>query len=80
MLESGLSGSARGVPSNGHPYRDPGPDPDAPTFPIDLRKLGGCRLRPTRSAGQPMTPRRYHRNIALGRTGLGNAAMQRGAQ
>jgi hypothetical protein len=25
MLESGLSGSVRGVPSNGHPYRDPGP-------------------------------------------------------
>jgi hypothetical protein len=24
MLESGLSGSMRGVPSNGHPYRDPG--------------------------------------------------------
>jgi hypothetical protein len=24
MLESGLSGSERGVPSNGHPYRDPG--------------------------------------------------------
>ena len=27
MLESGSSGSVRGVPSNGHPYRDPGPDP-----------------------------------------------------
>jgi hypothetical protein len=26
MLESGLSGSVRGVPSNGHPYRDPGPE------------------------------------------------------
>ena len=25
MLESGLSGSERGVPSNGHPYRDPRP-------------------------------------------------------
>jgi hypothetical protein len=24
MLESGLSGSVRGVPSNAHPYRDPG--------------------------------------------------------
>jgi hypothetical protein len=23
MLESGSSGSVRGVPSNGHPYRDP---------------------------------------------------------
>jgi hypothetical protein len=28
MLESGLSGSVRGVPSNGHPYRDPGPIPE----------------------------------------------------
>jgi hypothetical protein len=28
MLESGLSGSVRGVPSNGHPYRDPGPVSD----------------------------------------------------
>ena len=25
MLELGSSGSVRGVPSNGHPYRDPGP-------------------------------------------------------
>jgi hypothetical protein len=25
MLESGSSGSVRGVPSNVHPYRDPGP-------------------------------------------------------
>jgi len=25
MLESGSSGSVRGVPSNGHPYRDPRP-------------------------------------------------------
>ena len=30
MLESGLSGSVRGVPSNGHPYRDPGPKADIP--------------------------------------------------
>jgi hypothetical protein len=29
MLESGLSGSVRGVPSNGHPYRDPRPYTDA---------------------------------------------------
>ena len=28
MLESGLSGSVRGVTSNGHPYRDPGPNSD----------------------------------------------------
>jgi hypothetical protein len=30
MLESGSSGSVRGVPSNGHPHRDPPPDPDGP--------------------------------------------------
>lgn len=28
MLESGLSGSVRGVLSNGHPYRDPRHDMD----------------------------------------------------
>ena len=28
MLELGSSGSVRGVSSNGHPYRDPGPVPD----------------------------------------------------
>ena len=27
MPESGLSGSVRGVPSNGHPYREPAPTP-----------------------------------------------------
>ena len=30
MLELGSSGSARGVSSNGHPYRDPPPDSEAP--------------------------------------------------
>jgi len=29
MLELGSSGSARGVSSNGHPYRDPRSGPDA---------------------------------------------------
>jgi len=28
MLESGSSGSVRGVLSNEHPYREPGPFPD----------------------------------------------------
>src|SRR3981081_603061 len=28
MLESGSSGSVRGVLSNEHPYREPGPEPD----------------------------------------------------
>ena len=31
MPESGLSGSVRGVPSNGHPYRDPGPEAEVET-------------------------------------------------
>ena len=26
MLELGTFGSVRGVPGNGHPYRDPGPE------------------------------------------------------
>jgi len=30
MLELGSSGSVRGVSSNGHPYRDPGPITDLP--------------------------------------------------
>ena len=33
MPESGLSGSVRGVPSNGHPYRD------HPMFLLDIRRL-----------------------------------------
>ena len=37
MLESGPSGSVRGVPSNGHPYRDPRPIPD-----IGPLVLTGC--------------------------------------
>jgi hypothetical protein len=46
MLESGLSGSVRGVPSNGHPYRDPGPIPDEahevplPPLSVELAPLG----------------------------------------
>jgi hypothetical protein len=32
MLELGSSGSVRGVSSNGHPYRDPGPYPVGPAF------------------------------------------------
>ena len=34
MLESGLSGSVRGVPSNGHPYRDPRPKADMGSGPL----------------------------------------------
>ena len=30
MLELGSSGSVRGVSSNGHPYRDPGPEAVVP--------------------------------------------------
>ena len=37
MLESGLSGSVRGVPSNGHPYRDPRPTADVTASESALR-------------------------------------------
>ena len=37
MLELGLSGSVRGVPSNGHPYRDPGSIGDIRT--VDILQL-----------------------------------------
>jgi hypothetical protein len=43
MLESGLSGSVRGVPSNGHPYCDPRPEADT-----DMRSrwvVGPARIR-----------------------------------
>jgi hypothetical protein len=42
MLESGLSGSVRGVPSNGHPYRDPGPNPDIALEQF-IERFMGCR-------------------------------------
>jgi hypothetical protein len=41
MLESGLSGSVRGVPSNGHPYRDPGSKPD-PLFSPRMSPSAEC--------------------------------------
>jgi hypothetical protein len=37
MLESGLSGSVRGVLSDEHPYRDPRPD-------ADMRSIGEIRF------------------------------------
>ena len=37
MPESGLSGSVRGVPSNGHPYRDPGSKADLTAPKSDFR-------------------------------------------
>jgi hypothetical protein len=39
MPESGLSGSVRGVPSNGHPYRDPRPGADSDDY---GQWLAGC--------------------------------------
>ncbi len=44
MLESGLSGSVRGVPSNGHPYRDPGPKSVVATLFWNVRKLGEAAI------------------------------------
>jgi hypothetical protein len=45
MLESGLSGSVRGVPSNGHPYRDPRSKAAA-----NFRDRGGGHARPPTTA------------------------------
>jgi hypothetical protein len=49
MPELGLSGSVRGVPSNGHPYRDPGPTADVSRCNKIARhgKLGTRRNCPT---------------------------------
>jgi hypothetical protein len=43
MLESGSSGSVRGVPSNGHPYRDPGPIPESSTNRYRMNVIGRNR-------------------------------------
>ena len=40
MLESGSSGSVRGVPSNGHPYRNPGPFADVRPSPLSANSVG----------------------------------------
>ena len=54
MLESGSSGSVRGVPSNGHPYRDPRSNPSScgpcssPSGSVDAKALAffGIRSQP----------------------------------
>jgi len=46
MLESGSSGSVRGVPSNGHPYRDP------PTILAVRRSCREGQLRVTMETGR----------------------------
>jgi len=64
MLELGSSGSVRGVSSNGHPYRDPGPKAvgrcHARGFFIALRWMAGfqprlaiCQSSPSRWKSQP---------------------------
>jgi hypothetical protein len=40
MLELGLSGSVRGVFSNGHPYREPRPISEVAAPLIDVRSMG----------------------------------------
>ena len=49
MLESGLSGSVRGVPSNGHLYRDPRSVGDTKPCPrrgqLSSKAVAGCRRR-----------------------------------
>jgi len=49
MLESGLSGSVRGVLCNGHPYRDPGSNSD-----FDARNRE-VRFRPAGPTGRRNT-------------------------
>ena len=51
MLESGSSGSVRGVLSNEHPYREPGPIAEAVGF-------KGERLKPSYHSVTPLDARR----------------------
>jgi hypothetical protein len=51
MLESGPSGSVRGVPSNGHPYRDPGPI-------AEVVGLKGARRKSSYRSVAPLDARR----------------------
>jgi hypothetical protein len=46
MLESGLSGSVRGVLSNGHLYRDPGPVAEVVGFRGERHKPSYCSVSP----------------------------------
>jgi hypothetical protein len=55
MLESGSSGSVRGVPSNGHPYRDPGSGAAVPSLAAHSRSYVNrgrtiTQANPSRSA------------------------------
>ena len=43
MLELGSSGSVRGVLSNEHPYREPGPEPDSCSAAKKLFTRSPCR-------------------------------------
>ena len=44
MLESGSSGSVRGVLSNEHPYREPGPIADSQSPENDMGTFDFCLL------------------------------------
>jgi hypothetical protein len=52
MLESGLSGSVRGVLSNGHLYRDPGSNSDLTVSKCDFRFTSGSRLNSDIAGGR----------------------------
>ena len=57
MLELSSSGSVRGVPSNGHPYRDPGPTAAGRVVPWRQALLPRCRhLRMARGGQSPTIP------------------------
>jgi hypothetical protein len=59
MLESGSSGSVRGVPSNGHPYRDPGAGRATPGAKAEWPKSAESSLRPTAMEPRGSTRRRH---------------------
>ena len=60
MLESGPSGSVRGVPSNGHPYRDPGPKGDIPkNLKRTPAQLVTSKLSKAKTAAPEQSPKQY---------------------
>ena len=66
MLESGSSGSVRGVLSNEHPYREPRPNSDAPGVLDEVRS----RVQ-TRIGDDFRTPRQTAGNSTIELVGAG---------
>ena len=59
MLESGSSGSVRGVLSNEHPYREPGPGAEfallAKSYRLAVPTVGAACLSPISATTTPTT-------------------------